>query len=165
MFKARELTHTLEIGIEGTPEEFWQFFEFIKLKYIFKAAGSMPAVEKTSPYKEWHTPGNKRTVYFTTGDTATEEILECTVPNHFKYKVYNITLSARYFVKKLIGEWHITEDNGHTQITWQYQIFPKSVIHRLFILNFFKNSWIPYMELSLRLLQEQYDTHRHQHIQ
>jgi len=93
----------------------------------------MSAVEKTNSYLEWYTPGNKRTVYFKTDDTSTEEILECDVPNYFKYKVYNFTLSARYFVKMLTGE-------------WQYNIFPKSFIHRLFILNFFKNSRIPYME-------------------
>ena len=165
MFRARELTHTLKIKVEGIPEEFWPFFEFIKLEDIFKAAGSLPGIEKTSPFAEWHTPGNKRTVYFTTGDTSTEEILACTVPNHFKYKVYNTTLSARYFVKEITGEWHITEDKGHTKVTWQYQFFPQSSIHRLFILNFFKHSWIPYMEQSMRLLQELYDRHRHQHLQ
>jgi len=165
MFRARELTHTLKIKVEGIPEEFWPFFEFIKLEDIFKAAGSLPGIEKTSPFAEWHTPGNKRTVYFTTGDTSTEEILACTVPNHFKYKVYNTTLSARYFVTEITGEWHITEDKGHTKVTWQYQFFPKSIIHRLFILNFFKHSWIPYMEQSMRLLQELYDRHRHQHLQ
>jgi hypothetical protein len=72
MFRVHELTNTLKIEVEGTPEEFWNFFEFIKLKNIFKAAGSMPAIEKTSPYTEWHTPGNKRTVYFMTDDTSTE---------------------------------------------------------------------------------------------
>jgi hypothetical protein len=163
MFKTQELTHTLEIEVDGSPEEFWPFFEFIKLKDIFKAAGDMPAVEKTSPYTEWHTPGNKRTVYFTTGDTSTEEILECDVPNYFKYKVYDFTLSARYFVNKLTGEWDIIEDHDRTKITWKYKIFPKSVIHRIFILSFFRNSWIPYMELSMRLLQEQYNIYRSQH--
>jgi len=98
----------------------------------------MPAVEKTSPYTEWHTPGNKRTVYFTTGDTSTEEILECDVPNYFKYKVYNFTLSGRYFVKKLVGKWNIIEVDGHTKITWEYKIFPKSVIHRLLYLIFLR---------------------------
>lgn len=162
MFKAHTITHTIEVEIEGTPKEFWSFFEFVKLKDIFKAAGSMPAIEKTSPYKEWHTPGNKRTVYFTSGDRATEEILECKVPNYFKYKVYDFTFSARYFVKELVGEWHILNNDGNTRISWEYKIFPKSVIHRLFILNFFKNSWIPYMELSMRLIKEKYQQHRKQ---
>jgi ribosome-associated toxin RatA of RatAB toxin-antitoxin module len=58
---------------------------------------------------------------------------------NFKYKVYNTTLSARYFVKEIIGEWHIIGNKGHTNVTWQYQFFPKSVIHGLFILNFFKH--------------------------
>ena len=160
MLRGQEFTHTIEVEIEGTPEEFWQFFEFVKLNDIFKAAGSMPAVEKTSPYSEWHTPGNKRTVYLTDGNRTTEEILECDVPNYFKYKVYDFTISGRYFVKELIGEWHINEHNGRTKITWEYKIFPKSVIHRLFILNFFKNSWIPYMELSMQLIQEQYNKYR-----
>ena len=107
MFRAHKLSHTLKTMVEGTPKEFWPFFEFIKLQDIFEAAGSLPGIERTSPFTEWHTSGNKRSVYFTTGDPATEEIIECTVPNHFKYNVYKITLSARYFVKEIIGEWHI----------------------------------------------------------
>lgn len=75
MFRAHELSHTLKTKVEGTPEEFWPFFEFIKLQDIFEAAGSLPGIERKSPFTEWHTPGNKRTVYFTTGDTATEEII------------------------------------------------------------------------------------------
>jgi len=35
MFSVHELTHILEIEVEGTPEEFWPFFESIKLNEIF----------------------------------------------------------------------------------------------------------------------------------
>ena len=155
------MAHTIKVEVEGTPEEFWQFFEFVKLNDIFKDVGSMPGVEKTSKYSEWHTPGNKRTVFFTDGNKTTEEILECNMPNYFKYRVYDFTLQAKYFVRELIGQWHIIKDNSNTEIAWEYKIFPKSIIHRFFILNFFKNSWIPYMELSMHLLQEKYKIYRH----
>ena len=55
-------SHTITIQVEGTPNEFWQYFEPVKLEAIFKSKGKIPGVKGTSAYSDWHTPGNKRTI-------------------------------------------------------------------------------------------------------
>jgi len=36
MFEAHELTHTLEIEVEGTPEEFWSFLNLLSSMTFLK---------------------------------------------------------------------------------------------------------------------------------
>lgn len=157
MKQEKYLTHSITKEVFGFPKQFWDYFEFIKLNEIFPAQGSLPGIQKTSPFTDWHTPGMKRTIYFSTGDTAQEEIIECTVPNHFKYKVYNSTLPVKYFVKHIIGEWFIEKSLNNTKIVWTYTMIHKTWLHKLIIKSFFKNSLIPYMESSIRLLKAKYE--------
>ena len=151
------LTYTIIKEVDGTPEQFWDYFEFIKLNDIFPAQGKLPGIKSTSSFTDWHTPGKSRTIYFTTGDTAKEEILECTVPNHFKYKVFDSTLPIKHFAKYIIGEWFIKKSKNITVLKWTYTIIHKSWLHKLLIIGFFKNSLIPYMESSISLVKTKYE--------
>ncbi len=154
---SKHLTHTVNVTVKGTPDQFWKYFEFIKLEDIFTAQGSLPGIKATSHFDEWHTPGKQRTIYFTSGDTAIEQILECTVPFYFKYRVFNSTLPARHFVKYLTGEWRIDGVGLNTHIQWTYTFVHKSLLHKLFLKRFFNKTWIPYMEASMVLTKENYE--------
>ena len=155
--KEEKLSHTIIKEINGTPDQFWNYFEFIKLNEIFPAQGKLPGIKKTSLFTDWHTPGMTRTIYFTTGDTAKEEIIECTVPNHFKYRVFDSTLPVKYFIKYITGEWYIEKSKNNTRVTWTYTIIHKTRFHKLLLKNFFKTSLIPYMESSMNLVKSNYE--------
>ena len=115
---SKYLTHSVSVKVKGTPDEFWKYFEFIKLEDIYKAQGSLPGIKVTCHFDELHTQGKQRTVYFTSGDTAIEQILKCTVHTLFKYKVFNSTLPALHLVKYLTGEWKMNGKGDSTNIQW-----------------------------------------------
>jgi hypothetical protein len=154
-------SHTLTIEVEGTPEEFWRYFEPVDLATLFKTVGKIPGVQATTPVASWHIPGSKRTVYLVSGDTAQEEIVACTVPVYFQYKVSKFTLPARYFCKHAMGEWQIQPVNHKTRVQWTYTFYPKDFPFFKFLLRGFVNrQWKGYMEESMRNLQLNYTSYR-----
>ncbi|MBC8152596.1 MAG: hypothetical protein H7Z72_06765 [Bacteroidetes bacterium] len=90
--KINPISHTVVTEVNGTPEQFRTYFEFINLADIFKTRGRMPAIMRTSPVTSWRIPGQERIVYVETGDTAIEQITTCQVPTLFQYKVDRTTL-------------------------------------------------------------------------
>lgn len=150
-------SHTITIQVEGTPEEFWRYFEPVDLATLFKTVGKIPGVQATTPVDSWHIPGQKRTVYLLSGDTAQEEIVACTVPNYFQYRVSKFTLPARHFCRYAIGEWRIQPVNNKTQVQWTYTFYPKNFpFFKSFVRGFVKEQWKGYMEESMRNLQRNY---------
>lgn len=154
-------SHSIQIIVDGTPSEFWQYFEPIDLSSIFEKTKFLPAVKKSSPVERWDTPGQKRTVYLESGDTAQEKIIECSKPNFFKYKVHNFTFALKYICKYAIGEWFIYKEKDNTTVEWTYTFYPKDTLLCSFILKLFvKNVWKEYMELSMKNLKKGYTKFR-----
>lgn len=154
-------SHTINITTEGTPEEFWLYFEPIDLSKIFKKTKFLPAVKSSSHVDRWNTPGQKRTVYLESWDTAQEEILECLKPNFFKYKVSNFTFALKYFCKYAIWEWNMNLKYNKLSIVWTYTFYPKDFPFLKFVLKIFvKNIWKEYMELSMKNLVNDYIKYR-----
>jgi hypothetical protein len=99
----------------------------IDLSHIFKRYKYLPAVIGSNETEKWIKPGLSRTVFFEDGNSAFEELLVVKSLEYFAYKVSNFTSVLKYLITQINGNWKFsTDQNGFTNIIWEYELIPKN---------------------------------------
>ena len=112
-------------------ETFWYIVP-IDLSHIFKKYRYLPGVVSTSVTDKWRTPGLSRTVSFSDGSSARETLISVTEPDEFSYKIDSFTSVLRLLAREIHGTWEFTTNtDGHTAITWTYEIIPTNTVASL----------------------------------
>ena len=150
----RGVAATVEATVPLPPAQAFLHLVPIPLERIFRAGYGLPAVTGTSVVAPWNTVGQSRRVYFETGDSARETIIDYREGEYFAYRVEDFTLAAKYVAKYAVGEWWWREEQGRTVVRWRYTFVPKNFLVRPFLAFFVRYRWRPYMLAAVARVQQ-----------
>jgi hypothetical protein len=99
----------------------------------------------------WDAAGQTRTVVLAGGASTREELTSVDAPRSFGYRLSNATGPMALLVDHVLGEWIFTPAPGGTEITWRWDIHPRSALSAL-ALPVFGRLWQGYARHTLREL-------------
>src|SRR5947208_11517895 len=94
-----------------------------KLEDSLPATGALPGVVGTTQLTpgDWGVSGARRIVHLSDGASATEQILEMTPGEQFRYQVWDYTTAAARPIAYAIGEFrYVAVDAATTEVVWTY---------------------------------------------
>ncbi len=97
----------------------------------------------------WDAAGQTRTVVLAGGGSTREELTSVDPPHSFGYRLGNVTGPMALLVDHVLGEWIFTPAAGGTEVTWRWDIHPKSALAAL-ALPLFATMWKGYARQALR---------------
>src|ERR1700742_3232121 len=123
------------------------------LPEIFKRwHGPIPPVKEVREQTgAWDAPGQTRIVRLAGGASMREELTSVDPPRSFGYRLAEITGPMALLVDHVLGEWIFTPAAGGTEITWRWDLHPRSALTAL-ALPVFGRLWQGYARHSLREL-------------
>ena len=83
----KPLDIVVNISIAAPVTECFNYIVPVELAHIFRPYLLLPGVKRTDEAERWFTPDILRTVYFTDGSTAKEELLTVEPPRSFTNKI------------------------------------------------------------------------------
>ena len=116
--------------------------------------GPIPPVKEVRDQTgAWDAAGQTRTVRLAGGATMREELTGVEPPRSFGYRLTNVTGPMALLVEHVAGEWIFTPAAGGTEITWQWDIYPRSPLTS-WALPLFGKLWKGYARRALRELSQ-----------
>jgi hypothetical protein len=85
-----------------------------------------PVKEVREQTGAWDGAGQTRTVRLAGGASMREELTRVDPPRSFGYRLTKVTGPMALLVDHVVGEWIFTPVAGGTEITWRWDIHPKS---------------------------------------
>ncbi len=85
-----------------------------------------PVKEVRDQTGAWDAAGQTRTVRLGGGASMREELTSVDPPRSFGYRLTTITGPMALLIDHVVGEWIFTPAAGGTEITWRWDIHPKS---------------------------------------
>ncbi|OBH56023.1 SRPBCC family protein [Mycobacterium sp. E2479] len=76
----------------------------------------------------WDAAGQTRVVHLAGGASMREELTSVDPPRSFGYRLSEITGPMALLVDHIIGEWIFVPAEGGTEITWRWDIRPRSAL-------------------------------------
>ncbi|ORA07852.1 SRPBCC family protein [Mycobacterium arosiense] len=76
----------------------------------------------------WDAAGQTRIVHLAGGARMREELTSVDPPRSFGYRLSEITGPMALLVDHIVGEWVFTPAAGGTEITWRWDIRPRSAL-------------------------------------
>ncbi|MBV8786489.1 MAG: SRPBCC family protein [Mycobacterium sp.] len=76
----------------------------------------------------WDAPGQTRTVLLAGGASMREELTSVDPPRSFGYRLTTITGPLALLVDHVVGKWFFAPVAGGTEITWRWDIHPRSAL-------------------------------------
>src|SRR4030081_1017558 len=102
----RSTVATVQMTIEASIEDVFDYIVPINLTSIFTGYGPLPAVTETRDQTgSWDAAGRSRTVVFSDRSSAQESLTGYEYPNHFTYRIRDFTGMLRFFTSEARGEW------------------------------------------------------------
>jgi hypothetical protein len=101
----------------------------------------------------WDAAGQTRTVVLAGGGSTREELTRVDPPRSFAYRLGDVTGPMALLVDHVLGEWIFTPAAGGTEVTWRWDIHPRSALTAL-ALPVFGSMWKGYARQALRDLSE-----------
>lgn len=144
------VTNVETLTIEVPRSEFLAWKKRTKLSDILTPTDGMPAVKNTVPLVggEWGQAGDKRRVELADGHYAVETILSST-DDRFTYQVWGFTSPAGRFADYATGEFLYEDQGEQTFVTWTYRFRPNSLLSRIPVAFFVRNTFQGFMENGL----------------
>jgi hypothetical protein len=123
------------------------------LPNIFKHwHGPIPPVKEVREQTgAWDAAGQTRIVRLAGGSSMCEELTSVDPPRSFGYRLTKISGPMALLVDYVAGEWIFTPAAGGTEITWRWDIHPKSPLTS-WALPLFGRVWKGYAKQALREL-------------
>ena len=91
--------------------------------------GIFPPIEEVRDQTgAWDAAGQTRTVRLAGGASMREELTSVEPPRSFGYRLTSITGPMALLVDHVVGEWIFSPSPGGTEITWRWDIHPKSAL-------------------------------------
>ncbi|MCV7411556.1 hypothetical protein AWC05_16415 [Mycobacterium florentinum] len=97
----------------------------------------------------WDAAGQTRTVVMAGGGSTREELTSVDPPRSFGYRLGDVTGPMALLVDHVLGEWTFTPADGGTEVTWRWDIHPRSALTAL-VLPVFGRMWKGYARQALR---------------
>lgn len=97
----------------------------------------------------WDAAGQTRTVVMAGGGSTREELTSVDPPRSFAYRLGDVTGPMALLVDHVLGEWTFTPTAGSTEVTWRWDIHPRSTLTAL-ALPVFGRMWQGYARQALR---------------
>ncbi|MFK8184608.1 MAG: SRPBCC family protein [Phormidesmis sp.] len=143
-------TNVETITINVPRSEFFEWRSQAKLSDFLTPTEGMPAVQNTVPLVggEWGQAGDKRRVELDDGHYAVETILSST-DDQFTYQVWGFTSPAGRFADYATGEFLYEDQGEQTRVTWTYSFRPNSLLSRIPLSLFVRNTFQGFMENGL----------------
>ena len=126
----KPLDIVVNISIAAPVPECFNYIVPVKLAHIFRPYLLLPGVKHTDEAERWATPDISRTVYFTDGSTAKEELLTVEPPQSFTYRISAFTGINKFLVSHINGTWQFTPNNDKTDIKWTYSLICHNTVAR-----------------------------------
>jgi Polyketide cyclase / dehydrase and lipid transport len=76
----------------------------------------------------WDAAGQTRVVHLAGGASMREELTSVDPPRSFGYRLSEVTGPMAVLVDHVIGEWNFTPADGGTEITWRWDIRPRTAL-------------------------------------
>jgi hypothetical protein len=123
----------------------------VPLTEIFsRRHGLFPAIEEVRDQTgAWDGAGQTRTVVMAGGGSTREELTSVDPPRSFGYRLGDITGPMALLVDHVLGEWTFTPAGDGTEVTWRWDIHPRSALSAL-ALPVFGRMWKGYARQALR---------------
>lgn len=96
----------------------------------------------------WDAAGQTRTVVMAGGGSTREELTSVDPPRSFAYRLGDVTGPMALLVDHVLGEWTFTPTAGGTEVTWRWDIHPRSALSAL-ALPVFGRMWQGYARQAL----------------
>lgn len=127
----------------------------VELAHIFHPYLLLPGVKRTDETERWFTPGISRTVYFTDGSTAKENLLTVEPPQSFTYKISAFTGINKVLMSHIMGTWQfMLNDDDTTNIEWTYSLACHNTLVRLLARVVVAPMLQRYLQRALQILKE-----------
>jgi hypothetical protein len=97
----------------------------------------------------WDAAGQTRTVRLAGGASMVEELTSVDPPRSFGYRLTKVRGPMALLVDHVLGEWSFTPVTGGTEVTWRWDIHPKSPLTS-WLLPLFGRMWKGYARQVLR---------------
>lgn len=117
------ISRTDRIVIERPRQALFDWNMAQKLEDNLPATGALPGVVGTTQLTpgDWGVVGARRVVHLSDGGSATEQILELTPGERFRYQVWNYTTAAARPIAYALGEFrYVALDERRTEVVWTY---------------------------------------------
>ena len=123
----------------------------IPLTTIFRRwYGPIPPVAEVREQEgEWGTPGQIRVVAFKGPGEMREKLISVDPPRSFGYRLSEVTGPMALLVDHIIGEWIFAPAAAGTEITWRWDIRPRSAM-TAWALPLLGSMWKSYARRALR---------------
>ena len=103
----------------------------------------------------WDVPGSQRTLHFTDGNSAREEVTAADAPDYFAYVVTEFTDPLiRRLVREVREQWSFTDEGTGTRAKWTAAFEAKSILAVLPLLPMVKIFWRRAMKGAMRNTKE-----------
>lgn len=99
----------------------------------------------------WDAAGQTRTVVMAGGGSTREELTSVDPPRSFGYRLSDVAGPLALLVDHVLGEWTFAPAAGGTEVTWRWDIHPRSPLSAL-MLPVFGRMWRGYARQALREL-------------
>lgn len=103
---------------------------------------------------EWGTVGQTRTVTQVGGGSLREELTLVDAPRSFGYTLSGITGPLSPLVDHINGTWSFTPVGTGTEVTWRWEVYPKSSSAAL-AMPVFARLWRGYARQALEVLSDE----------
>ncbi|MEL6903397.1 MAG: SRPBCC family protein [Cyanobacteria bacterium J06606_4] len=143
------------VTINVPRDQLLTWLEETELSEILTPTRGMPAVAQTVVLNgdSWGKVGDRRRIELADGHYAVETILSRS-PERFSYQVWGFTNQAGQFASYATGEFTYQAQNDSTVVVWTYRFRPNSLIGRLPVWYFVRNSFQGFMKNGLANMKE-----------
>ena len=117
------ISRTERIVVDCPAQAFWDWSVKTPLENILPETGALPGVVGTTALTAggWGAPGERRTVHLSDGSSCTEQILDASPPEGFRYQVWDYSTAAARPIAYAVGEFrHVALDDRRTEVVWTY---------------------------------------------
>ena len=125
-------TVTLSIAVPREPFYAWLVLRVLseELETVLRDSPMVTGVAKvTDTVGPWGVPGSHRTIYFTDGNSAREDVIAGDAPDYFSYVVTEFTRPlSRLLVREVRVQWWFTDEGAGTHIKWAMAFEAKSIL-------------------------------------
>jgi hypothetical protein len=123
----------------------------VPLTEIFsRRHGLFPSIKEVRDQTgAWDAAGQTRTVVMADGGSTREELTSVDPPRSFGYRLGDATGPMALLVDHVLGEWTFTPVADGTEVTWRWDIHPRSALSAL-ALPVFGRMWKGYARQALR---------------
>lgn len=131
--------------VAATPEDAFHRTLPAPLPAVFNRwYGVFPPVKEVRDQMGgWDAAGQTRTVLLAGGASMREQLTSVDPPRSFGYRLTTMTGPLALLVDHVVGEWIFTPVAGGAEITWRWDIHPKSPLAAR-VLPLFARLWIRY---------------------